>query len=468
MYRYALLIVLCTFAAVGHSQAQTTVEEERNRLVALEQSLARQQAELRELRAELDAYPARLSEAEEALLRAEQELANHKRDLADMQRRAEREDSLQLNRDINLKEHAISMAERRVRSETRMLERYRRYYNNLRDDVARGERDIAQLNRRIADQQQRVSFAEAAPSASARIPAVAEAPKAPAATSRAEVKAPAAAPVSTDSKADPLPALNPSDLEALKLADSVMSQVEELVAKAPNTSPRFSNLQLSGSDLQPVSFSHLGADQYQAEVVLPSGTHRFRIDNLRFRVQIPAADAGESFVFIVDGRDRQRLKAFYFKKALLAYRNQEAPVLAQQSSPQPEPKPEPVVEQVTLASGKTVALSEDDAFALEIARDQMNLLADLELDLNKRENNSRYSLSGNLIDSTSMGHLGKDQYVAEVAVQSGRQTIRINRSTFRIEVPDADEGEVYLFFVDASQPNRLQMTYYKKALLQYL
>lgn len=467
MYRYALLFVLCTFAAVSHTQAQTTVEEERNRLVALEQSLSRQQAELRELRAELDAYPARLSEAEEALLRAEQELANHQRDLAAMQRRAEREDSLQLNRDINLKEHAISMAERRVRSENRMLERYRRYSNSLRDDVAQAERDIAQLHRRIADQQQHLSFAETALSTAARVSAAPAAIGAPAAApAPAERVAPAPAPANTSTAGSPasLPALPPQDVEALKLADSVMSEVEELLAKNPNTSPRFSNLQLSGSDLEPVTFAHLGADQYQAEVLLSSGTHRFRIDNLRFRVQIPAADAGESFVFIVDARDRQRMKAFYFKKALLAYRHQDSPVLAQQSESKPEA--ESALEQVRLSSERT--LSEEDAFALEVARDQMNLLADLELDLNKRENNARYSISGNLIDNTGMGHLGRDQYVAEVAVQSGRQTIRINRSTFRVEIPDADEGEVYLFFIDASQPNRLQMTYYKKALLQYL
>lgn len=464
MYRYALLIVLCTVAAASQTHAASTVEQERSRLAALEQSLSRQQAEVGELRNELESYPARLSEAEDALLRAEQELANHQRDLAEMQRRAQQEDSLQLNRDINLKEHAISMAERRVRSETRMLERYRRYYNNLRDDIANGERDIAQLTRRLADQQQRLDFAQAAPSES-RPPAVA-APS----VIKAPASAPSVAPASSanlESTADAAvapPVLSAADMAGFKLADSTMSRVEELVAANPNSSPRFTNLQLVGADLEPVAFSHLGANQYQAEVVLPSGSHRFRIDSLRFRVQIPAEDAGELFVFVVDASDRQRTKAFYFKKALLAYRNQ-APVLAQQSS---KPKPEPAVEQVQLASGKTVALSEDDAFALEIARDQMNLLADLELDLNKRDHNSRYSISGNLMDNASMAHLGGDQYLAEVTVQSGRQTVRINRSTFRIEIPDADEGEVYLFFVDASQPNRLQMTYYKKALLQYL
>src|SRR5690554_553804 len=115
MYQYALLFVLCILAVVSPSHAESTVEEEKRRLAALEQSLTRQQSELEEMLEELDSYPAKLSEAEESLLRAEQELANHQRDLADMQRRAQQEDSLQLNRDIGLKEHAIKMAERRVR-----------------------------------------------------------------------------------------------------------------------------------------------------------------------------------------------------------------------------------------------------------------------------------------------------------------------------------------------------------------
>lgn len=467
MYRYALFIVLSMLMAVSPSQAETSVQEERARLAALQQSLSRQESDLQELRGELDTYPARLAEAEEAVLRAEQEVANLQRDLAELQRQAAIEETLQLSRDIPLKEHAISMAERRVRSENRMLERYRRYYDNLREDVAKNERDVAQLNRRIADQQQRVAFAEAAdtntPAAQSRPQAAARmSPPAASAASTAAPKAPARAEAKEE-----LPELSKSDYDAFQLADSTMSRVEELIAQNPNTSPRYSNLQLTGSDIPAVAFEHLGADQYRAEVVLPSGTHRFRIDSLRFRVQIPAADAGEPFVFIVDASDRPRLKAFYFKKALLAYRGQKPVLTAKKAASEPAPVAAPV-EQVKLASGRTIELNEDDAFALEVARDHMALLADLNLDVNEREYNNRYSLSGNLLDSTSMGHLGQDQYFAEVAMQSGRQSIRINRSSFRIEVPTADEGEVYLFFVDASRPNRLQMTYFKKALLQYL
>lgn len=471
MYQYALLFVLCILAVVSPSHAESTVEEEKRRLAALEQSLTRQQSELEEMLEELDSYPAKLSEAEESLLRAEQELANHQRDLADMQRRAQQEDSLQLNRDIGLKEHAIRMAERRVRSETRMLERYRRYHDNLRQDVARSERDIAQLKRRIADQEQRVDFAAAQAAAATASPTPAPAPAAPAISAPPSISAKAsdraaAEPAKPAAKEETLPPLSPADLEAFQLADATMTRVEELIARNPNSGPRYRNLELSGPDIGNIPFTHLGADQYRAEVELPSGTHRFRIDYMRFRVQVSAEDAGEPFVFLVDASSRQRLmKVFYFKKSLLAYRGK-TPVVAQDSG-QPASKPKTKLTQVKLASGQTVELNEDDAFALEVARDQMSLLAELELDLNQREHNSRYNISGSLLDSATMEHLGKNQYVAELTVQSGRQTVRINRSTFRIEIPEADEGEVYLFFVDASRP-RMQMTYYKKALLQYL
>lgn len=474
MYRYVLFIVVSMLLTVSHSQAETSVEQERARLASLQQSLSRQQNELRELLSELNAYPPRLSEAEEAVLRAEQEVANLKRDLAEMQRQAAIEETLQLSREIPLKEHAISMAERRVRSENRMLERYRRYYDNLREDVAKNERDIAQLNRRIADQQQRLAAAEAqgagnqeslahsAPPASTQTPPPAARISAPAAAPRTVSQAATPA-VDAPSQQD-LPPLSAADREALALADATMSRVEELIALNPNSSPRFSNLQLTSSDMPAVPFEHLGADQYRAEVVLPSGLHRFRIDNLRFRVQISAADAGETFVFIVDASERQRPKAFYFKKAVLAYRGQNTAVAQRVEAPQAAP----ALEQVKLASGQTVELNEDDAFALEIARDHLSLLTDLNLSLDQRQSSNRYSLSGNLVENTSMQHLGQDHYLAEVTVQSGRQSIRINRSSFRIEVPSADEGEVYLFFIDAGRPSRLQMTYFKKSLLQYL
>jgi len=260
--------------------------------------------------------------------------------------------------------------------------------------------------------------------------------------------------------------LSVADYEAFQTAKAAMERAESKIAREPNANARFNNSQLTGSDIPDTAFTHLGANQYRADVVLPSGRQSFRIDSLRFRVTISPDNAGETYVFLVDASDRVQLKASYFKEYLLNYLDSEPKVAVEAASA--AKAEEEALETITLASGKTVSLSEDDAYALEIAREHSQLLQDIVREGKGTPSFSNLSISGDQIENTAFEHLGQDQYRVEVTVRAGRQNIKVNRSSFRIDIPDADEGERYLFFVDASRPSRLQLTYYKKSILDYL
>jgi uncharacterized protein YlxW (UPF0749 family) len=464
---------LVVFACLAQVTMAASVSEERARLAALQQSLQKQEADLQEMQTELETYPEKISAAEADVRKAEEDLAAERRLLQDLQGRSG--ESPEIDREIPIKEHAIRMAQRRVRSENRMLERYQRFHDDLQEEIAEAQQDAARLKQRIAQQNARIAEAQqqsqrAAAAAARSAPApepVAVEPAEEVATEvvtaepTAEEEAPVEEPVSEQA-----PALSLADYQAFQTASEAMQRLEQAIARNPSGGPRYSSLQLTGSDISNVPFSHLGADQYRAEVVLPSGRHRFRIDSLRFQADISADNAGETYVFLVDASDRARLRATYFKESLLTYLGQQ-PVLANETSVTEDKEVE--LQTVTLASGKTVQLSEDDVYALEIAREHTLLLKEFALESNtSKPFFSSLTLSGNLMETAEFRHLGQDQYQAEIIVQSGRQTIRINRSTFRINIPDADEGETYLFFVDATRPTRLQVTYYKKSILDYL
>lgn len=457
---FSLIFLTC----IAQSSFAASLSEEQARLSALQQSLQKQEADLKEMREELDTYPAKISAARADLLKAEGELAAETRQLQNLQARSE--ESPIAARELPIKEHAVRMSQRRVRSETRMLERYQRYHDNLQEEIAEAQQNVAQLKQRIAAQNMRIAEVQQEPGRSAARPT----PSAPAdveevataeSTQEEEQDAPLAGPASQQP-----PVLSAADYRAFETAKDEMGRVKEAIARNPSSSPRYSSLELSSSDIGRVPFTHLGADQYRADVVLPSGRHRFRIDSLRFRADISADNAGETYVFLVDASDRARLRATYFKESLLSYLGQQ-PVLAEETKAEEAEAVE--LQTVTLPSGKTVQLPEDDVYALEIAREHSALLKELALESSaSKPSFSSLSLSGNLLETTEFQHLGQNQYRAEVAVQGGRQTIKINRSTFRINIPDADEGEIYLFFVDATRPNRLQVTYYKKSILDFL
>lgn len=466
------VIFLLSLLVTGQAAMGATVAAEQQRLAALQQSLDNQQSALRELEAELETYPAKLQEAQGEVETAEAELSKANGELADAQAAAKAEPTPLAEREVNLKELAVRMAQRRVRSENRMLERYTRYRDNLQDDIEKAKRGLATLETRIEQQQRRVELAReeaSRPKPPRTPPQVAQpAPKSEPAPKAAAAPAPEPQPqpraVAKPEPPQP-PALDPEEFEAFELARDTMQEVQKLVAKDGNTSDS-RTLRLSGSDIKDVPFEYLGAGQYRAEVALPSGRQLFRIDDLRFRATISPENAGEIYVFMVDARDRRRLSATYFKKSLLDYIGRN-PVVVETETDAGEEELETT--EVTLPSGKSVELSEDDAFSLEIAREHQALLQELKAEKDSEDAFfSNLTLSGNWVESTPFKYIGHRWYVAEVKVQAGRQSIRVNRGSFRIEIPDSDEGEVYLFYVDASRPTRLELTYYKKSILDYL
>lgn len=466
---------LCLFAQLAFG---ASVAEEEQKLTVLQQSLAAERAELSEMQTELETYPTKLTTTENDLASAEQELKTVNAEVAELQSKVKEEPTQQAERELTLKQHAARMSERRVRSETRMLERYSRYVDDLREDAGKAEQNIAQLQERIASQRQRV--AEARSEASKPAAKVSQAPPRPAKTVDQPAPAPEAPQPAPAPQAEPvaanteqeneLPALSKEDFEALQLAKSTMARVEEVTAAGSNSRPRHSNLRLTGSSIADVAFTHLGANQYRAEVILPSGRQRFRIDSLNFRTDISPENAGETYVFIADASNGARLSASYFKKSLLDYLGTE-PALASEEAFAEEASAEKEMDMQTveLPSGDRVELSEEDAYAVEIAREHSTVLEEL-----AREEDagsppfSSLSLTGSNLTAVDFEYLGHSQYRAEVAVQSGRQSVSINRGSYRIDIPDADDGEVYLFFVDATRRNRLLLTYYKKSILDYL
>lgn len=121
------------------------------------------------------------------------------------------------------------------------------------------------------------------------------------------------------------------------------------------------------------------------------------------------------------------------------------------------------------ATAETVGLSEHDAYALEIAREHKALLDELALEEDPASPQFfALSISGKEVETAPFEYISHNLYRAESKVQSGRSWVKINRAIFRLDIPEADDGEVYLFFVDATRPSRLHLTYYRKSLLNLL
>lgn len=100
---------------------------------------------------------------------------------------------------------------------------------------------------------------------------------------------------------------------------------ELLASDAPtDDQANFSELMLDGPDNLQFNFTYLGNQQYRADASLPSGRHRMKVDGLRFRVDVPRSDKPLDYIFLVDARDKDRLRASYFRKEWLSLVDQVA------------------------------------------------------------------------------------------------------------------------------------------------
>ena len=62
---------------------------------------------------------------------------------------------------------------------------------------------------------------------------------------------------------------------------------------------------------------------------------------------------------------------------------------------------------------------------------------------------------------------GRKLYLAESDVKSGQQIFRVGSKNFRSTIPAADDGQVYMFILDAKRPSSPRLSMFKKSLLDH-
>jgi len=111
-------------------------------------------------------------------------------------------------------------------------------------------------------------------------------------------------------------------------------------------------------------------------------------------------------------------------------------------------------------------LPELDMEALAFARKEVQRLDDL-LASGKggRPIFNRLILRGDQIEGNEFEFLGRRQYRTEAVVIQGRQLFEVAGHKFRRTIPAADDGQAYVFILDAKRPSRPRLVMYKKSLI---
>ncbi|MGI1678456.1 MAG: hypothetical protein K6L75_06995 [Cellvibrionaceae bacterium] len=495
LLRSKIVLVLFSLVLFSPLSLADTVNQERAKLSNLKQTLAKQQQNYSDIQEEIKDFPEKLKDAQEDLKNAEAELEKAKSDLQNLKIEASKPGA-DLDRDIKLKEHSVKMAERRASREGRSLERVRRDEGGLQEEANKIKGTVDRLTRQVSAQERQVTETEAiarrqeleARTPKPTIPAPAPVIIKPAAPKIVETVRPTPVPVAAEKvpeivakkvTAPPAPKqikLSDNDYEAYLVAERITKELEEK-AKIGGEQP---NITLRGSDIANTTLNHVGDKSFRGETTVVAGDQRIRVKNTRFRMSIPDEDDGETYVFVVDQKKANKPKVYYYKKSLVALIGTN-PIKMQPS--EKSGQQQSVVAKPTKAVPKSIAststtkpklsgnnLSAVDLEGLEIAKEQMALLEDLKGGEGKDKPLFDWlTLSGkNIATPVKMEYLYQEQYSAETVVEAGRQLIKVNSKKFRIVIPEEDDGEVYMFYVDASNPQRLQLTFFKKALLDLL
>ncbi|MGH1469759.1 MAG: hypothetical protein ACRBCS_01090 [Cellvibrionaceae bacterium] len=492
LLRSKIVLVLFSLALFSPLSIADTVNQERAKLTNLKQTLAKQQQNYSDIQEEIKDFPEKLKDAQDDLQSAESELDKAKTDLQNLKIEASKPGS-NLERDIKLKEHSVKMAERRANREGRSLERVQRDEGSLQNEANKIKNTVDRLTRQVATQERILAETEAiarrqeqeikAPKPVLPAPVVSQ-PAKPA--TAVKVVTPKPAPITANKapaivakkvQAPPAPkqtTLSESDYEAFLVAERV---TKELEAKA-NIGGNYSDITLKGSDIADTTLTHVGDKSFRGETIVIAGDQRIRVKNNRFKMSVPEKDDGETYVFVVDQKRSNKPKIFYFKKSLVPLIGTNPAKIVASSQDKKQQKPSVKTASVSAKSMTPIRktdlalgnLSAADSEGLEIAREQMALLEDLKGGLdNNKPFFDRLVLSGRSIENpVKMEHLHQEQYAAETIVEAGRQLVKVNSKKFRIVIPESDDGETYMFYIDASNPQRLQLTFFKKALLNLL
>ena len=471
-----LLLCLCCNFSFG-----ATVNQEREELSSLKRNLSRQEDKAANLKAEIQNLPDALAKAQDDFNKAEAEYLPEKESFTKIKAEHASSPSANTERQLKLAEIKFGLAERRYEKAKEDLTELQNKESSLTKELATAENAIKNGQAQIKRQEQRLADAianEAKLKREAEIAKEEQERKARLAVTKPVIEPPKAdiavsapAPVPTP-VAQPAPVSNiveltKDEVKELEFAKEKMASLEKAVASASaKDNPTYNNLQLSGPNFDGIPFQHLGAEQYRTDVTLHPGEHSFRIETLRFDVDVPGkfADA-QDYVFLVDASDRNRLKASYFRKDLLKYFDKEIAIVQPQLS-----FAEKVAKAGIIETPDGIFMSEQDYKEFKFAKEKMSDTDELiaSASSNDSPNITDLTLRNTDLGDVTFSYLGNQQYRADKALPSGRHTFRIERLRFNIEVPDSAAAQDYIFIVDARDKNNLRASYFRRSLLDYI
>lgn len=476
----AFLLILCSCQfALG-----ATVNQEKEELASLQRNLNKQEQKLLSIKSDMQSLPTAIASAKDKAAKAETEYKAEKEEFDKLKTNHAASPTDSTERQLRLAEIKFGLAERRYTNAASELEELENSQKELEKSLAATEATISSTKTQINRQQQRVSDAVAAAEkqeAEAKKPApkvavaapVIEPPKAQIKVEKPEPVAPPA-PSPKQATASDAIALSKSDFDEFQFAKEKMSSTEALVAEASSDErPNFSELTLAGSNFDDIAFSYLGNQQYRTDVTLYSGRYSFRIESLRFRVEVPEDGSPHDFVFLVDARDKNQLRASYFRKALLDYVGKEVVVENAKPTPAPAPAVAPSIAKSPERTGVVetpdgILMSKEDFEEFQFAKEKMATTESLAAqDPNEPPFFSNLNLSNSKIGDVAFTHLGNQQYRADVALTSGRHSFRVDSLRFNIDVPASATPLEFIFLIDGRDKKQLRASYFRKVLLDY-
>lgn len=330
----ALLLSTTPFA---QADAVSQVQDKLDRYY---QSYENRTSQLEDIENQLFGYQNKLARAQTDLETATQELEAAQKKQASAKIALVGDSSQENARALKLADHALSMAERGVRTRTKRYERAQNNHaellaeqNRLESQIVADKSRIKQQEARLVETTQRaeqeakallVAAEKAKQSAEKRIQAEQDQKqrlaviKAEQARLAEQVKTEAPQKiqvehVTKEEKAE----LSELDKEALRYAQKEVARLENLLSDGKSGRPTFKRLVLGGNKIESKAFEFLGQNQYRVETTVTNGRQIFQIGKHKFRRTIPAADSGEAYVFIFDAKRPSRPRLVMYKKALL-------------------------------------------------------------------------------------------------------------------------------------------------------
>jgi predicted nucleic acid-binding Zn-ribbon protein len=463
---FLLTLLSCQLALAA------TVSQEREELSSLRRDLAKQEEKLKTLKSEEQSLPDTIAKVQAEAAKTEAEFKAEQTQFYKLKSDHAAAPTDTTERQLRLGEIKFGLAERRHNNAATELNNLQDKQNQLQSSLDSTENainasrtKIVRQERRLADaialaEQQEVEKTRAVtkpepPKVAITAPVI-EAPK-------AEIKVEEPAPVAaTPAPAETRIELSEKAFEEFQFAKEKMAATNDLIAAAgANDNANQDQLHLNGPNFNGIPFNYLGNQQYRADVTLHTGRHTFEIEKLRFRVDVPESDDAQVYVFLVDARDKNQLRASYFRQELLSYVDKEV-VLK---------KPAAAIAASTgvIETADGILMSKDDYKEFQFATEKMASTESLAAAAAVGDQPSIVDLQLTNADlgNTPFRYLGNQQYRADLALTSGRHNFRVDSLRFNFVVPDATAAQDYIFLVDAREKGQLRVSYFRKVLLEY-